>query len=136
MFRKLSPLLLGLAASCLLSATTMQAQADSAGIITADTNRFSQTKGEDIYKNVCQACHMDKAQGAVGAGHYPALAKNGNLETPDYPVYIVLHGQKGMPSFGAMLDDEQVAAVVNYVRTHFGNEYKDMVKAEQVKEAR
>ena len=26
-----------------------------------------------------------------------------------------------MPPFGAMMSDDQVAAVVNYLRTHFGN---------------
>ncbi|EAB6718416.1 cytochrome c, partial [Salmonella enterica subsp. enterica] len=71
------------------------------------------------------ACHMDKGQGAVGAGKYPALAKNENLADPSYPVYIVIHGQKGMPGFGAMLDEKQIAAVVDYVRTSFGNDYKD-----------
>jgi mono/diheme cytochrome c family protein len=35
-----------------------------------------------------------------------------------YPVLVVVNGSKGMPPFGALLDDEQVAAVVNYVRSH------------------
>jgi mono/diheme cytochrome c family protein len=35
-----------------------------------------------------------------------------------------------------MLSDDQVAAVVNYVRTHFGNNYQDAVTAEDVKTAR
>ena len=29
-----------------------------------------------------------------------------------------------MPPFGEMMSDDQVAAVVNYVRTHFGNKYQ------------
>ena len=41
-----------------------------------------------------------------------------------------------MPPFGRQLDDEQVAAVVNYVRTHFGNDYRDNVSAADVKAAR
>jgi mono/diheme cytochrome c family protein len=32
-----------------------------------------------------------------------------------------------------MMNDAQVAAVVNYVRTHFGNNYPDAVTAEDVK---
>ena len=32
--------------------------------------------------------------------------------------------------------DEQVAAVVNYVRTHFGNHYRDAVTADNVKAVR
>jgi mono/diheme cytochrome c family protein len=41
-----------------------------------------------------------------------------------------------MPSFGAMMSDDQIAAVVNYLRTHFGNEYKHAVTAEDVKAVR
>ena len=29
-----------------------------------------------------------------------------------------------MPPFGRLMTDEQVAAVVNYIRTHFGNDYR------------
>jgi mono/diheme cytochrome c family protein len=89
--------------------------------------------GEAIYKGVCQGCHMSDAKGAVGAGLYPALAKDENLETAAYPVAMVLKGQKAMPGLGMQLDDQQVADVVNYVRTHFGNKYKDRVKPEDVK---
>jgi mono/diheme cytochrome c family protein len=35
-----------------------------------------------------------------------------------------------------MMSDDQVAAVVNYVRTHFGNDYPDAVTAENVKAVR
>ena len=92
--------------------------------------------GEAIYKGVCQGCHMSDAKGAVGAGAYPALAKNENLETAAYPVSIVLKGKKAMPFLGMQLDDQQVADVVNYVRTHFGNKYRDKVKPEDVKALR
>ncbi len=94
---------------------------------------FPQQTGEDIYKGVCQGCHMPDAMGAVGAGKYPALAKNKNLETASYPVTIVLKGKKAMPGLGLQLDDQQIADVVNYVRTHFGNKYRDKVKPEDVK---
>jgi mono/diheme cytochrome c family protein len=39
----------------------------------------------------------------------------------------VLHGQRAMPPFGESLSDEQIAAVLNYVRTHFGNRYRDAI---------
>jgi len=48
----------------------------------------------------------------------------------------VVNGSKGMPPFGALLDDEQVAAVVNYVRSHFGNSYPDTVSSADVRSAR
>jgi mono/diheme cytochrome c family protein len=94
---------------------------------------FPMQGGEAIYKGVCQGCHMPDAKGAVGAGMYPALAKNENLETAGYPVGVVVKGQKAMPPLGPYFSDKQVADVVNYVRTHFGNSYKDKVKPEDVK---
>jgi mono/diheme cytochrome c family protein len=35
-----------------------------------------------------------------------------------------------------MMTDDQVAAVINYVRTHFGNTYQDAVTSDEVKSAR
>ena len=98
--------------------------------------RFSEQGGEALYANVCQACHMSHGEGAVGAGRYPALANNPMLEAAPYAIYVVLHGQKAMPPLGRLMTDEQVAAVLNYIRTHFGNSYKDVVTAEQVRDAR
>jgi mono/diheme cytochrome c family protein len=97
---------------------------------------FSFQGGQAIFTNVCQGCHMAQAQGAVGAGMYPALAKNGKLEVSGYPVAVVMHGQKAMPAFGPLLNDQQIADVVNYVRTNFGNKYKDKVSAADVKAQR
>ena len=97
---------------------------------------FSFQGGQAIFTNVCQGCHMPNAQGAVGAGMYPALAKNAKLEVAGYPVAVITHGQKAMPSFGNLLNDQQVADVVNYIRTHFGNAYKDKVSPADVKAQR
>lgn len=108
--------------------------ADSAGTVAPSS--FSQTSGQAIYAVVCQGCHMPDAKGAVGAGAYPALAADTNLQSAGYPIYLVLYGQRAMPGFGGFLNDAQVAAVVGYIRTHFGNDYKDGVTAADVKAAR
>jgi len=100
------------------------------------SGHFSQTSGEAVFKNICQGCHMPNAQGAVGAGRYPALAGNPKLAEPGYPVFMVMNGNKAMPSFGPDLTDEQIANVVNYVRTHFGNHYADAVTTQFVASAR
>ena len=97
---------------------------------------FTEQGGEAIFKNVCQGCHMPDAKGAVGAGMYPALAKDPKLEVAGYPVSVVVNGQKAMPALGGMFTDQQVADVVNYVRTHFGNNYKDKVTPADVKAVR
>lgn len=95
--------------------------------------RFLETTGEELFASACQACHMPDGKGAVGAGTYPSLAQDSNLAAGGYPVTVVVRGQRAMPPVGAMMSDAQVAAVVNYVRTHFGNQYQDAVSADDVK---
>lgn len=97
---------------------------------------FTEQTGEALFKNVCQGCHMPDARGAQGAGAYPALADNPKLADGGYPIYAVLHGVKSMPPVGRMMSNAQIAAVVNYVRSHFGNAYKDEVTARQVADFR
>jgi mono/diheme cytochrome c family protein len=122
-------------AMVLTGATTSTAGAQSDGSF-ASSSRFMQRDGEVIYRTVCQGCHMAAAQGAVGAGAYPALAHDPKLAVPGYAVLVVVNGSKGMPPFGALFDDAQVAAVVNYVRSHFGNSYPDTVSPDDVRSAR
>ena len=90
---------------------------------------FALQGGEAIYKGICQGCHMADARGASGAGAYPALAGNPKLATAAYIARIVLKGRKGMPALGDNLSDSQVADVVNYVRSHFGNRFRGEIKA-------
>jgi mono/diheme cytochrome c family protein len=99
-------------------------------------SRILQQDGEGIYKGVCAACHMPDAKGGTGAGYYPALAKNEKLEVSAYPVTLVMNGSKAMPSFRGSMSDAQIAAVVTYVRSHFGNNYADPVSLDEVKQAR
>jgi mono/diheme cytochrome c family protein len=114
------------------------------GLAAAGVNRaqeiyggsYPQQSGEELYKGICQGCHMPNGQGAVGAGAYPALAKDIRLAAGIYPLTVVLNGQRAMPPIGADLSDDQVANVVNYIRTHFGNHYKDAVTPAAVKAAR
>jgi len=92
--------------------------------------------GEAIFKGVCQGCHMPDAKGVVGAGAYPALAHNSKLETAGYAIAVVVNGQKAMPALGSMMTDQQIADVINYIRSNFNNSYKDKVAPADVKLAR
>ena len=85
--------------------------------------KFVMQDGEAIFTHLCQGCHMPDAKGATGAGTYPALAGDPRLAAKQYPIMVIVKGQKGMPPFGAYLDDAQVASVVNHVRSHFGNHF-------------
>jgi mono/diheme cytochrome c family protein len=98
--------------------------------------RFVEMTGEELFANVCQGCHMPDATGATGAGTYPSLVANRNLDASGYAVHLVVNGRRGMPAFGDMMTDGQIAAVVNYLRTHFGNSYKDAVAPAEVRQAR
>jgi mono/diheme cytochrome c family protein len=64
------------------------ATASAAGTQSSDGSfmsprRFRQRDGEVVYRTVCQDCHMAEAQGAVGAGTYPALANDPKLAAAD-----------------------------------------------------
>ncbi|WP_419728925.1 c-type cytochrome [Lichenicola sp.] len=114
----------------LAAAPVQRALADTAANVAGAAT--TSTDGAVIYQQVCQGCHMANAKGGVGAGTIPALAGNPKLKASGYPVYMVLNGNGGMPWFSSMLSDAQVAAVVTYVRSNFGNHYADAVKPEDV----
>jgi mono/diheme cytochrome c family protein len=97
------------------------------------SQHFTQQTGAELYHGICQGCHMPDANGAIGAGAYPALAGNRHLQAALYPVGVVINGRKAMPAFGDALSDAQIAAVVNFVRSNFGNRYKDVVTPEMVR---
>ena len=92
--------------------------------------------GKALYNSVCSGCHMPEGQGAVGAGMYPALAGSDFVESPDALIAWILNGHKAMPPLGDIMDDAQVAAIVNYVRHDLGNNYEGDTTAEDVAYAR
>jgi mono/diheme cytochrome c family protein len=89
--------------------------------------------GEQVYRAVCQSCHMADAKGATGAATIPALAGNAALSAPEYPIMMIATGRGAMPSLTDTLSPEQIAGVVTYIRTHFGNHYPKPVTSEDVK---
>jgi mono/diheme cytochrome c family protein len=136
--RKISFVMTTLAASSLVS---FIAQAQSTGLSASEPTLsvgfvFTEKSGEQLFFGVCRGCHMSDGKGATGAGTYPSLAGNRNLEASGYPIEVVVNGQRGMPPFGSMMSNDQVAAVVNYLRIHFGNDYRDEVTADDVKAVR
>jgi mono/diheme cytochrome c family protein len=147
--RKLSPAVAGWLGAGVVFALALAAvvlidtpaQADIAGIF--DPATLSSTDGRQIFEQICQGCHMQEGKGAVGAGHYPALANSRTLASRQYMALTILMGRRNMPAFGARhaigfvgapasLTTVQIAAVINYVRTHFGNRYTDSITAAEV----
>ena len=71
-----------------------------------------------------------------GPARIPRSRATRILEAGRHALDVVVNGKRAMPPFKVMMNDDQVAAVVNYVRTHFGNNYRDAVTAEDVKAVR
>ena len=92
-------------------------------------------EGEQIYMNVCIACHQPDGKGIAGI----YLPLNGNpLVTNDDPTYLIttlLNGRGGMPRFDTTFSDEEIAAVSSYVRQNWDNDAA-AVSAEEVSDVR
>jgi mono/diheme cytochrome c family protein len=98
--------------------------------------QFGEQGGASLFQNICAGCHQPDAKGAVGAGAYPSLVADEHLSSADFVTNVLLAGLKAMPPVGDMMSDAQVADVVTYVRTHFGNAYASAVSAADVAAAR
>gem|GEM_PF-515660 len=132
-------------AACFVGASSERLRAAEAKGPLLSADAFRNASGEEIYRHVCQACHMADGRGAQGAGAYPALADNPKLQSAGFTAMTVFFGRRNMPHFGPEaglgefeafvmlhLDDAQIAKVVNYVRSHFGNRYTDEVTAADI----
>ncbi len=82
-------------------------------------------EGAQLYAAHCSTCHQASGEGGNGL---PALYNNAALRRPvaDNAVMAVLEGlapSKGqvMPAFGDKLNDQQAAALVNYLFTTYGD---------------
>lgn len=94
-------------------------------------------RGKAAYNTHCASCHQ--ADGSGIPGTFPALAGSavvtGDL---DQNLEIVLEGKSAMPAFGAdaNISDEDLAAIVTYIRNSFGNDTGDLVKPEDIADIR
>ena len=88
--------------------------------------------GATLYDRHCAACHGEHGEGVADA--YPRLAGNRAvlLDTPANLVHAVLEGgflpatpgnprPFGMPPFAPLLNDDDIAAVLSFVRASWGN---------------
>jgi len=87
-----------------------------------------------LYNANCSACHQTTGKGVKGA--FPALAASPLVQGDAAPLAAtVLAGRAGMPAFKDDLSDLQLASVLTYVRTSWGNKGKP-VSASDVAAAR
>ena len=90
------------------------------------------TLGGKIYQAQCASCHGKSGEGKLP--DFPPLANNQSIQMTSAvnPIRMVLNGgyapgttrnptPYGMPPFAQSLTDDEVAAVVTYIRTAWGN---------------
>ncbi|BCX89324.1 cytochrome c oxidase subunit II [Methylomarinovum tepidoasis] len=94
-------------------------------------------RGREAYNAHCASCHQ--ADGSGVPGTFPALAGS-PVATGDVDamIEIVLEGKGAMPAFGRdeNIRNEDLAAVITYVRNAFGNDIGDVVTPEDIADAR
>jgi mono/diheme cytochrome c family protein len=97
--------------------------------------------GRTTYEKQCAVCHGDEGKGQAPA--FPPLAGNQSItmRSPVNSIRMVLNGgyapgtrknprPYGMPPFSHILDDDQVSAVVTYIRVAWGNTGTPVTPAE------
>ncbi|MBO9126972.1 cytochrome c [Rhizobium sp. 16-488-2a] len=108
-----------------------QPEAPSSSVNTSEASLLI-SLGKTVYDRDCASCHGGKGEGKPP--HYPPLARNQSIqmESAVNGIRMVLNGgyppatlknpmPHGMPPFAVTLSDDEVAAVVSYIRTAWGN---------------
>jgi mono/diheme cytochrome c family protein/glucose/arabinose dehydrogenase/HEAT repeat protein len=114
------------------------AVAAAAPLAPAEQKRFS--AGQETYKNLCEGCHG--ADGREQPGATPNIAGAPSVVgDPGVPIRVLLHGKEGavglMPAHGSTLGDEEIAAVLTYLRRAWGQTASpvDSALVQQVRKA-
>ncbi|MGB3800068.1 MAG: PVC-type heme-binding CxxCH protein [Lewinella sp.] len=107
--------------------------------------------GEEIFarESYCETCHQQDGRGLDATGYPPLAGSPWVTGDKDRLIKLVMHGLYGplevngkpyngqvpMTAYGGLLSNEEMAAVLTYVRNAFGNE-ASMVKPEEVDQVR
>lgn len=95
--------------------------------------------GEAVYANYCATCHQSNGTGVPGM--YPPLTPNAYIGNKDSLISVVLNGMQGKIEVGGKiynnymaphshLSDQELADVISYVRSSFGNSHDPVIPAE------
>ena len=108
---------------------------------TAPQTAAMMTQGAKLYETHCKNCHQADGKGVPRI--YPPLANNQSImmRFPINPIRVVLNGgfppstegnprPYGMPPFYQELNDDEVAAVVTFIRQSWGNRAQPVSPAE------
>jgi cbb3-type cytochrome c oxidase subunit III len=81
-------------------------------------------QGQEVFEANCAQCHRSNGEGIPAT--FPALNQNPFVVKDPKPVIAtILNGRKGslgqMPGWKDKLDDQQIAALVTYIRQAWSN---------------
>jgi mono/diheme cytochrome c family protein len=109
-------------------------------------------KGMETYnrEGYCVTCHQPNGEGLESTGFPPLAQSKWVTGSTDRLIKLVLHGLYGpmevsgkqyagtspMTPYGSLLNDEEMASVLNYVRNSFGNASAVVITPEKVKAVR
>ena len=81
--------------------------------------------GAEIYKGLCVGCHQEDGKGKDKIGGSLVDSTFVKVADPNAVIRVLLAGKEGsiglMPPVGATFNDEQIAAVLTFVRRSWGN---------------
>ena len=124
------------------SASSLGVAAPSSGPGILVQTRYDAKKGQSLYTANCSLCHQANGEGQFGV--YPPLKGSGVVTKNDATkhIRIVLNGLQSakaggvvyaspMPPFGSTLNDSDIADIIDYERSSWGN-HGQLVTAAQV----
>ncbi len=98
-------------------------------------------RGKQLYDDNCSACHQADGSGLAGA--FPPLKGNGvvNDADPTEHIHVVLFGLEGkaidgihydspMPAWDEQFTDQEIADIIDYERSAWGNHGKQITAAD------
>ncbi len=104
-------------------------------------NGAAANDGGKLYTQNCSSCHQPNGQGV--AGTFPPLAGNATVTAdPSVVIRIVKYGLNGkvsvkgtdyngmMPAWGQSLSNADIASIITYVRSAWGNKASAVTQAE------
>lgn len=98
------------------------------------------SRGKDIYAAQCLSCHQMNGEGLAGV--YPPLSKSDHLtKDQSSSITVLLKGQSEPITVNGIkysipmapmnqLSDQEIADVLNYIGTSWGNDFKGVTAAE------
>lgn len=135
------------------SNTNQSSEKESQKLAVNETEKESATSGQEfmesgkkVYDRVCLVCHQTDGSGVPNM-YPPIIESDYIMGNTDSLIHIILDGMKGpvivkgeeynsiMPPQKGVLDDQEVADLINYLRNSFDNS-GEFVKPEDVEAMR